>query len=73
MNASYLSRVFKQETGENFVSFLTRLRMEKAKSLLRDRNIKVYEVAERVGYPNTAYFSKLFKKLSGMSPEEYRG
>ncbi|MEK5466310.1 response regulator [Paenibacillus sp. FSL R7-0210] len=73
VNASYLSRVFKQETGENFVSFLTRLRMEKAKSLLRDRNIKVYEVAERVGYPNTAYFSKLFKKLSGMSPEEYRG
>ncbi|MEK3903893.1 response regulator [Paenibacillus sp. FSL R7-0179] len=73
VNASYLSRVFKQETGENFVSFLTRLRMEKAKSMLRDRNVKVYEVAERVGYPNTAYFSKLFKKLNGISPEEYRG
>lgn len=73
VNASYLSRVFKQETGENFVSFLTRLRMEKAKHMLKDKNVKVYEVAERVGYPNTAYFSKLFKKLSGMSPEEYRG
>lgn len=73
VNASYLSRVFKQETGENFVSFLTRLRMEKAKNMLKERNVKVYEVAERVGYPNTAYFSKLFKKLCGMSPEEYRG
>ncbi|WP_019909441.1 helix-turn-helix domain-containing protein [Paenibacillus sp. HW567] len=73
VNASYLSRVFKQETGENFVSFLTRLRMEKAKHMLKEKNVKVYEVAERVGYPNTAYFSKLFKKLCGMSPEEYRG
>ncbi|WP_379142515.1 helix-turn-helix domain-containing protein [Paenibacillus sp. sgz500992] len=73
VNASYLSRVFKQETGENFVNFLTRLRMEKAKSMLREKNMRVYEVAERVGYPNTAYFSKLFKKLCGMTPEEYRG
>ncbi|WP_339279832.1 response regulator [Paenibacillus sp. FSL W8-1187] len=73
VNASYLSRIFKRETGVNFVGYLTRLRMEKAKAMLRENRLKVYEVAERVGYPNTAYFSKLFKKHCGMTPEEFRG
>lgn len=72
VNASYLSRVFKQETGENFVGFLTRIRIEKAQQLLKDRSAKVYEVADRVGYPNTAYFSRIFKKATGRTPEEYR-
>lgn len=72
VNPSYLSRVFKQETGSNFVSFLTEVRMEKAKQLLQNKQMKVYEVADRVGYPNTAYFSKIFKKLMGQTPEEYR-
>jgi Response regulator containing CheY-like receiver domain and AraC-type DNA-binding domain len=73
VNSSYLSRIFKQETGENFVNFLTRIRMERAQSLLKDKNIRIYEVANRVGYPNTTYFSKLFKKTTGQSPEDYRG
>ncbi|GIO15536.1 AraC family transcriptional regulator [Cohnella xylanilytica] len=73
VNSSYLSRVFKQETGENFINFLTKIRIEKAQSLLKDKNIRIYEVANRVGYPNTTYFSKLFKKTTGLSPEEYRG
>ncbi|RUS46047.1 response regulator [Cohnella sp. AR92] len=73
VNSSYLSRVFKQETGENFVNCLTRIRIEKAQSLLKDKGIRIYEVASQVGYPNTPYFSKLFKKMTGLSPEEYRG
>ncbi|OBR67641.1 hypothetical protein A7K91_22450 [Paenibacillus oryzae] len=73
VNASYLSRVFKQETGENFISLLTRIRIERAQSLLKDKHMRVYEVANRVGYQNTTYFSKLFKKMTGSSPEEYRG
>ncbi|CAH1208279.1 Protein-glutamate methylesterase/protein-glutamine glutaminase [Paenibacillus auburnensis] len=72
VNSSYLSRVFKQETGENFVNFLTKIRIEKAQALLKEKSIRIYEVANRVGYPNTAYFSKLFKKVTGVSPEEYR-
>jgi two-component system response regulator YesN len=73
INASYLSRVFKQEIGVTFVSFLTRMRMDQAKHYLRNTSLKVYEVADQVGYPNTTYFSKLFKKMTGLSPEEYRG
>lgn len=72
VHPSYLSRVFKQEKGENFVSYLTRIRIERAKALLDHRNLRVYEVADRVGYHNYAYFSKLFKKVVGVSPEEYR-
>ncbi|MNC35160.1 HTH-type transcriptional regulator YesS [compost metagenome] len=72
VNSSYLSRVFKQETGGNFINFLTKIRIEKAQALLKDKSILIYEVANRVGYPNTAYFSKLFKKVTGLSPEEYR-
>ncbi len=73
VNPSYLSRVFKQEKGENFVSYLTRVRMERAKSFLESRKYKVSEVADKVGYHNYPYFSKIFKKVVGMSPEEYRG
>jgi two-component system response regulator YesN len=72
VNPSYLSRVFKQERGENFVSYLTRIRIEKAKSLLESRRLRVYEVADRVGYHNYTYFSKIFKKVVGVSPEEFR-
>ncbi|WP_019637306.1 response regulator transcription factor [Paenibacillus fonticola] len=71
VNASYLSRVFKQETGVNFVAYLTRVRIEKAQQLLREGGYKVYEVADQVGYRNTAYFSKIFKKIVGVSPEEF--
>jgi len=73
VNPSYLSRVFKQETGENFTHFLTRVRMEKAKHYLKEKRLKVYEVANQVGYQNTTYFSKIFKKVTGITPEEFRG
>lgn len=73
VNPSYLSRIFKQEKGENFVAYLTRIRLERAKSLLESGRYKVYEVADKVGYHNYTYFSKIFKKVVGVSPEEYRG
>lgn len=72
VNPSYLSRIFKQETGENFINYLTRVRIDKAKSLLANKALRVYEVAEQVGYHNYTYFSKIFKKVTGMSPEDYR-
>ena len=73
VNPSYLSRIFKQEMGMNFVSYLIDIRISQAKALLENKQLKVYEVAERVGYHNYSYFSRIFKKVVGVSPEEYRG
>ncbi|MEW4427816.1 MULTISPECIES: helix-turn-helix domain-containing protein [Paenibacillus] len=72
VNPSYLSRLFKQEKGENFISYLTRVRIEHAKTYLFSRELKVYEIADAVGYHNYTYFSKIFKKVVGVTPEEYR-
>jgi len=72
VNPSYLSRIFKQATGENFIGALTKVRIENAKHLLESKSYRVFEVADRVGYHNYTYFSKVFKKVVGVSPEEYR-
>ena len=73
LNSSYLSRIFKKETGRSFVEYLTDLRIEKAKLLLKNSDLKIYEIAERVGIDNPNYFGILFKKVEGCSPLEYRG
>ena len=72
MSTSYFSTQFKQHTGETFVEYLTRIRMEKAKELLRLSPLKTYEVAARVGYEDPRYFSVLFRRVVGKSPKEYR-
>ncbi|WP_203227598.1 response regulator [Calorimonas adulescens] len=69
---NYLSFVFKQVTGENFTDFLTRYRVEKAKRLLMDKRIKIYTVSLEVGYSDPKYFSKVFKKITGYTPAEFR-
>jgi len=69
---NYLSRVFKEQTGESLINWLNRFRTEKAKTLLHDLEIKVYEIAEKVGYNDYKYFSHIFKKYTGMTPKEYR-
>ncbi len=68
----YLSRLFKRKTGTNFVEYLTTLRMEKAKTFLADPNLKIYNVAEMVGYENPRYFARLFRESTGYVPQEYR-
>lgn len=72
LNASYLSVLFKKETGRTISDFVQDARMNRAKSLLQDPGVKVYEVADRVGFQTTAYFSYLFKKRTGVTPQEYR-
>ena len=72
VSSGYLSRLFKQVTGETFKSYLTRIRMQEAKRLLSETGIKVYEIAEKVGYNDQHYFSEVFRKESGLSPLEYR-
>lgn len=72
ISAPYLSTLFRRETGQSFIEFLTDLRMERAKELLEDKNIYIYELGERVGYSDPNYFCKVFKSRTGMSPEAYR-
>ena len=72
ISEGYLSRVFKKETDYTFTSYLTLYRMKIAMNLLKDCRVKVYEVAEQVGYSDTAYFSAQFKKVTGISPSEYQ-
>ncbi|SDS08639.1 two-component system, response regulator YesN [Paenibacillaceae bacterium GAS479] len=72
MSTSYFSQMFKQETGETFVEYLTRFRMSKAKDLLTSTSLKFYEIASMVGYSDPNYFSLSFKKHAGLSPREYR-
>lgn len=72
LNPSHFSRIFKQETGETFVEFVTRTKMEKAKELLNQSDMTIVEIAEQLGYEHTSYFIKLFRNASGMSPNEYR-
>ncbi|GIP16120.1 AraC family transcriptional regulator [Paenibacillus montaniterrae] len=68
----YLSKVYKAETGEALTAYVYRLRMEKAAFYLRTTTAKVFEVAELVGYNNTAYFIRVFKKFYDVTPQEYR-
>jgi two-component system response regulator YesN len=72
VSQGHLSALFK-ETGETYLRFLTSVRMKKATELLRDPFIKVYEVVEKVGYTDPAYFSEVFKKYTGKTPNEFRG
>jgi two-component system response regulator YesN len=72
MSTSYFSLVFKQHTGETFIEYLTGVRVAKAKELLHNSNLKLYEIAEQVGYKDPNYFSILFKKHSGITPKDYR-
>ncbi len=68
----YLSKVYKAETGESLGDYIIRKRMEKAAFLLKGTNLKIYEITARIGYQNPQYFSKIFKKLFGLTPQEYR-
>jgi len=71
-NATYFSTLFKKETGQNFMDYLTELRVSKAKELLCGEELSVQDVAEQVGYRDLKYFSRLFKKLTGVSPSDYK-
>lgn len=68
----YLSRMFTKELGKNYVDYLNEVRIEKAKEYLRDSGYKTYEIAELVGIKDAHYFSKLFKKYTGVTPSEYK-
>ncbi|MFW2490247.1 response regulator transcription factor [Clostridium chromiireducens] len=72
LNTSYFSNLFKKESGMNFSDYLLNIRLKRAKRLLRDPTIRVYEVGTMVGYEDAVSFGRAFKKKVGMSPKEYR-
>lgn len=72
VSAGHLSRVLKQSLGLTFTEALTKVRVRKATILLSDPSVKVYEVAERVGYASQHYFSRAFRRVLGIAPTEYR-
>lgn len=72
LNPSYFSQIFKDNTGENFINYLTKLRIEKATEMLKQSELKIYEIAKAVGYSDQAYFSRIFKQIIGVNPIEYR-
>ncbi len=67
----YLRKIFKSETGSTIVNYLTELRMEKAIRLLKTEEYKIFEIAEKVGYNTSQYFSRAFRKYTGKSPGDY--
>ncbi len=72
ISVSYISAILKKEKNTTFVKYLTSLRMEKAKEYLKNPNMKIVDIAERVGFSEAYYFSHSFKKYQGISPKEYR-
>ncbi len=68
----YLSVIFKKETNITFKNYLIQTRIEKAKELLTDTDLKIYEIAKKVGYTDTRYFSELFQRVCGKTPSQYR-
>ena len=72
INSAYLSETFKNHIGKNFSEYLVDLRLEKAQHFLQDKQLKIIDVANLVGFSNSGYFSTVFKKHFGQTPVEFR-
>ena len=68
----YFSKLFKDELGTNFIDYLTQLRIAKAKELLKDTDMNMKEISYSIGYRNPNYFSRIFKKIAGVTPKEFK-
>lgn len=71
LNSSYFSRLFKRETNQNFIEYVNRVKLQKAKEMLQHSNKTVEEISDLLGYSNKSYFIKLFKRDVGTTPREY--
>ncbi len=72
LSPTYVSYLFKKETGQTLVKYITDKKMDRAKKMLGDRNLKIMQVAKSCGYENQSYFNKLFKNYFGITPKQYR-
>lgn len=71
-NSSYLSRLYKKESGQNLFDVILKKRIEKAKVYMETTDRKIYEISQSVGFDDTGYFSRIFKRYTGVSPKEYQ-
>lgn len=72
MSVSYFSMLFKKTTGQTCLNYLNRVRLQKAKELLQEPDLKIYEIADMVGYTSLPYFNRIFKQIVKITPVEYR-
>ncbi|MGM9974896.1 MAG: response regulator [Clostridiaceae bacterium] len=72
LTPQYLCKLYKKETGKTVNDFITQVRIEASKVLLRDRRYKLYEIAESIGYNDANYYARVFKKITGLNPSDYR-
>jgi two-component system response regulator YesN len=72
LTPAYLSYLFKKETGQTLVSFMTDVKMKHAKLLLKEQSLKIIQIGRMLGYENQSYFNRLFKNYYGMTPRQYR-
>lgn len=72
LSVSHFCALFKQHSGDSFINYMNRLRIDKAKQLLIEPDLKIYEVADMVGFSSLPYFNRVFKNMTGLSPNEYR-
>jgi two-component system, response regulator YesN len=72
LSVSHFSALFKQHAGDSFVNYMNKIRIDKAKQLLLEPDLKIYQVADMVGFSSMPYFNRVFKNVTGLSPNEYR-
>jgi two-component system response regulator YesN len=72
LSPPYFSRLFSSQAGKTFIDYLTDLRMAKACQLLREGKLSIKEISSAIGYSDPNYFSRIFKKIIGQTPSEYR-
>jgi AraC-like DNA-binding protein len=72
MSTFYFCKMFKKVTGLNFTDYVSRVRVEKARNLLLNRNLRISEIAYEIGFQSLTHFNRVFKKITGQSPTEYR-
>ena len=72
LTPTYLSNLFKKETGFTIGQYITLVRIKASKELLGDKSLKLYQVAEQCGYSDQNYFAKIFKRQEGINPSDFR-
>ncbi|MBB6730158.1 response regulator transcription factor [Cohnella zeiphila] len=72
LSPNYIRTLFKEKTGQTILEYMTKVRIDRASGLLRNKSLKIHEIAKAVGYENVSYFCSLFQKHRGVTPNEYR-
>ena len=71
LSPNYLSILFKKNCGTGFSEYIAQAKINRAKALLMEQDMKIYEAADQLGFESAFYFSKVFKKVTGLSPREF--